>query len=43
MTIRKYNPNATGLDRWFGPLEAKVLDILWSAGRPMDIEPSSAD
>lgn len=28
--IRKFKINESGLNRFFGPLEAKILDILWN-------------
>ncbi len=30
MIIKKFNKNESGLNRFFGPLEAKVMDILWN-------------
>ncbi|MEI4768990.1 BlaI/MecI/CopY family transcriptional regulator [Psychrobacillus sp. FJAT-51614] len=30
MLIRKFNKNESGLNRFFGPLEAKIMDILWN-------------
>lgn len=30
MKIQKFNRNESGLKRFFGPLEAKIMDILWS-------------
>lgn len=30
MRIRKFKINESGLNRFFGPLEAKILDILWN-------------
>ena len=30
MKIQKFNRNESGLNRFFGPLEAKILDILWN-------------
>lgn len=30
MNIHKFNFNQKGMERFFGPLEAKILDILWS-------------
>lgn len=29
MKIRKFKKNESGLNRFFGPLEAKIMDILW--------------
>lgn len=29
MRIRKFKINEKGLNRFFGPLEAKILDVLW--------------
>ncbi|QCR33693.1 BlaI/MecI/CopY family transcriptional regulator [Lysinibacillus sp. SGAir0095] len=29
MKIRKFNMLESGLNRFFGPLEAKIMDILW--------------
>ncbi|TQS71854.1 BlaI/MecI/CopY family transcriptional regulator [Ornithinibacillus gellani] len=29
MKIRKFKINERGLNRFFGPLEAKIMDILW--------------
>lgn len=29
MRVRKFKINESGLNRFFGPLEAKILDILW--------------
>lgn len=29
MRIRKFKINESGLNRFFGPLEAKILDVLW--------------
>jgi predicted transcriptional regulator len=31
MNIKKYNVNEEGLNRFFGPLEAKIMEILWSS------------
>lgn len=33
MTIYRYDPTKDGLERWFGPLEAILLDHLWAASR----------
>ncbi|OKL35587.1 BlaI/MecI/CopY family transcriptional regulator [Domibacillus mangrovi] len=30
MKIQKFKMNESGLNRFFGPLEAKIMDILWS-------------
>ncbi len=30
MNIRKFKMHESGLNRFFGPLEAKIMDILWS-------------
>ncbi|MBS4220954.1 BlaI/MecI/CopY family transcriptional regulator [Bacillus sp. FJAT-49711] len=30
MKIWKFKKNESGLNRFFGPLEAKIMDILWS-------------
>ncbi|MEK5069132.1 BlaI/MecI/CopY family transcriptional regulator [Sporosarcina sp. FSL K6-1508] len=30
MRIRKFKLNESGLNRFFGPLEAKIMDILWN-------------
>ncbi|TQR20778.1 BlaI/MecI/CopY family transcriptional regulator [Psychrobacillus vulpis] len=30
MRIRKFKMNESGLERFFGPLEAKIMDILWN-------------
>ncbi|MCK1995636.1 Predicted transcriptional regulator [Paenisporosarcina quisquiliarum] len=30
MLIRKFKINESGLNRFFGPLEAKIMDILWN-------------
>lgn len=30
MKIRKFKINERGLNRFFGPLEAKIMDVLWS-------------
>ncbi|WP_144512084.1 BlaI/MecI/CopY family transcriptional regulator [Bacillus sp. FJAT-22090] len=30
MRIRKFAMNESGLNRFFGPLEAKIMDILWN-------------
>jgi len=32
LKIRKFKMNESGLNRFFGPLEAKIMDILWDAG-----------
>lgn len=37
MRIRKFKINASGLNRFFGPLEAKILDVLWD-NREMTIK-----
>ncbi|GKV66513.1 MULTISPECIES: BlaI/MecI/CopY family transcriptional regulator [Sporosarcina] len=29
MKIRKFKINENGLNRFFGPLEAKIIDVLW--------------
>ena len=29
MKIRKFKINESGLNRFFGPLEAKIMDVLW--------------
>ncbi|QMV42353.1 BlaI/MecI/CopY family transcriptional regulator [Cohnella cholangitidis] len=31
MKIKKLNVSGEGLNRFFGPLEAKIMDILWSS------------
>lgn len=31
MKIKKLNVSVEGLNRFFGPLEAKIMDILWSS------------
>ncbi|OBZ14376.1 transcriptional regulator [Bacillus sp. FJAT-27264] len=31
MKIKKMNVGGEGLNRFFGPLEAKIMDILWSS------------
>jgi predicted transcriptional regulator len=31
MQIKRMNVNGEGLNRFFGPLEAKIMDILWSS------------
>lgn len=30
MRIRKFKIDESGLNRFFGPLEAKIMDILWN-------------
>lgn len=30
MNIRKFKMHESGLNRFFGPLEAKIMDILWN-------------
>ncbi len=30
MKIRKFKMNESGLNRFFGPLEAKIMDVLWN-------------
>lgn len=30
MRIRKFKLNESGLNRFFGPLEAKIMDVLWN-------------
>lgn len=37
MRIKKFKINESGLNRFFGPLEAKVMDILWN-GTEMSIK-----
>lgn len=32
--ILAYNPNRQGIERWFGSLEAAVLQAIWASGRP---------
>lgn len=31
MQIKRFNMNEEGLNRFFGPLEARIMDILWSS------------
>lgn len=31
MKIKKMNVSAEGLNRFFGPLEAKIMDLLWAS------------
>lgn len=31
MNIKKFNVNEEGLNRFFGPLEAKIMGIIWSS------------
>ncbi len=31
MKVKRLNMNEEGLNRFFGPLEARIMDILWSA------------
>jgi len=38
MLIKKFKINESGLNRFFGPLEAKIMDILWN-----DVEMSIKD
>lgn len=38
MLIRKFKMKETGLNRFFGPLEAKIMDILWNVEREMTIK-----
>ncbi|WP_322924291.1 BlaI/MecI/CopY family transcriptional regulator [Paenibacillus campi] len=38
MKIKKFNVGTTGLDRFFGPLEAKIMDVLWDAEHPLTIK-----
>lgn len=37
MKIRKFKYNETGLNRFFGPLEARIMDALWDAGTGLSI------
>ena len=37
MKIRKFKLNESGLNRFFGPLEAKIMDVLWN-GAEMTIK-----
>jgi predicted transcriptional regulator len=32
MRIKRINVNGEGLNRFFGPLEAKIMELLWSSG-----------
>jgi len=32
LKIRKFKINERGLNRFFGPLEAKIMDVLWDGG-----------
>ena len=34
----RYRPNADGLERWFGPLEAEIMTIVWRIGAPTTIK-----
>jgi len=36
--IRKFKMKESGLNRFFGPLEAKIMDILWNASKEMSIK-----
>ncbi|MEW4372068.1 BlaI/MecI/CopY family transcriptional regulator [Paenibacillus kandeliae] len=38
MKIKKFNVGATGLDRFFGPLEAQIMNVLWEAQHPLTIK-----
>jgi predicted transcriptional regulator len=38
MKIKKFNVGTTGLDRFFGPLEAKIMNVLWDAEHPLTIK-----
>ena len=38
MFIRKFKMKESGLNRFFGPLEAKIMDILWNASKEMSIK-----
>ncbi|MBM7607347.1 putative transcriptional regulator [Lysinibacillus composti] len=38
MLIRKFKMKESGLNRFFGPLEAKIMDILWNASKEMSIK-----
>jgi predicted transcriptional regulator len=31
MNVKKFNVNEEGLNRFFGPLEAKIMEIIWSS------------
>jgi len=37
MRISKYMLDQQGLNRFFGPLEAKIMDILWATEHPLSI------
>lgn len=32
MQIKRINVNGEGLNRFFGPLEARIMELLWSSG-----------
>lgn len=38
MLIRKFKMKESGLNRFFGPLEAKIMDILWNVEKEMTIK-----
>lgn len=38
MLIRKFKMKESGLNRFFGPLEAKIMDILWNHDIEMTIK-----
>lgn len=38
MKIQNFKVGATGMDRFFGPLEAQVMNILWDMDHPMTIK-----
>lgn len=37
MKIQNFKVGATGMDRFFGPLEAQVMNVLWDMDHPMTI------
>ncbi|WEG12137.1 BlaI/MecI/CopY family transcriptional regulator [Pullulanibacillus sp. KACC 23026] len=38
MTIKNFKYDKVGLDRFFGPLEAKIIDYLWESGQEQSIK-----
>lgn len=35
--IMRFRPDADGLERWLGPLEAAIMAYIWNADRPVTV------
>ena len=38
LPVLRFDPSKEGAERWLGPLEAAIMEVVWSAGRPVTVK-----